>query len=64
MDGNMLLCSQKTTKVSIYDLAGGKVFESALSQTEYDISSLAKGVYIVKAQIDGQTIKSKVYKKN
>lgn len=64
IDGNMLLCSQKTTKVSIYDLAGGKVFESALSQTEYDMSSLAKGVYIVKAQIDGQTIKAKVYKKN
>ncbi|WP_262503305.1 T9SS type A sorting domain-containing protein [Prevotella intermedia] len=50
-------------KVSIYDLAGSKVFESASSQDRYDISSLPKGVYIVAAQVNGQTIKAKVYKK-
>ena len=60
----MLVCSQKATKVSIYDLAGTEVFNSALSQTNYNIDGLAKGIYIVKAQINGQTIKAKVYKKN
>ena len=59
----MLVCSQKATKVSIYDLAGTEVFNSALSQTNYNIDGLAKGIYIVKAQINGQTIKAKVYKK-
>ena len=56
----MLVCSQKATKVSIYDLAGTEVFNSALSQTNYNIDGLAKGIYIVKAQINGQTIKAKV----
>lgn len=59
----MLVGSQKAEKVSIYDLAGSKVFESASSQDRYDISSLPKGVYIVAAQLNGQTIKAKVYKK-
>lgn len=59
----MLVGSQKAEKVSIYDLAGSKVFESASSQDRYDISSLPKGVYIVAAQVNGQTIKAKVYKK-
>lgn len=45
-------------------LAGTEVFNSALSQTNYNIDGLAKGIYIVKAQINGQTIKAKVYKKN
>lgn len=64
INNNMLVCSQKATKVSIYDLAGTEVFNSALSQTNYNIDGLAKGIYIVKAQINGQTIKAKVYKKN
>ena len=59
----MLVSSLKAEKVSIYDLAGSKVFESASSQDHYDISSLPKGVYIVAAQVNGQTIKAKVYKK-
>ena len=64
INNNMLVCSQKAIKVSIYDLAGTEVFNSALSQTNYNIDGLAKGIYIVKAQINGQTIKAKVYKKN
>lgn len=60
----MLASSEKVEKVSIYDLAGGKVFESASNQDCYDISSLPKGVYIVAAKVNGQTVKAKVYKES
>ncbi|GAB6975815.1 T9SS type A sorting domain-containing protein [Prevotella falsenii] len=60
----MLTSSEKVEKVSIYDLAGGKVFESASNQDCYDISSLPKGVYIVAAKVNGQTVKAKVYKES
>ena len=60
----MLTVSQKAEKISIYDLAGEKVFESTSKQESYNVSNLSKGIYIVVAQIGGQNVKAKVYKKS
>lgn len=61
---NMLTVSQKAEKISIYDLTGEKVFESTSKQESYNVSNLSKGIYIVVAQIAGQNVKAKVYKKS
>ena len=59
-----LLFLKKQKRLAIYDLTGEKVFESTSKQESYNVSNLSKGIYIVVAQIGGQNVKAKVYKKS
>ena len=50
--------------VSIYDIQGKQLLHQNISQTQtqIDISSFAKGIYIVKVQTDKETLQSKFVK--
>jgi hypothetical protein len=50
--------------VSIYDIQGKQLLHQNIveAQTQIDISSFAKGIYIVKVQTDKETLQSKFVK--
>ena len=50
------------TKFAIYDIRGKEVLKGALDQKSIDVSSLDKGVYIVKLNQDNKAISRKFVK--
>jgi hypothetical protein len=50
------------TKFAIYDIRGKEVLKGALNQKSIDVSSLGKGVYIVKLNQDNKAISRKFVK--
>lgn len=57
--------SNKIENVDVYNVAGQKVmsFSPKSNQSEINMSSLPKGLYFVKAMVNGQVVTNKVIKK-
>lgn len=49
-------------RVSIYDMHGRMVFTKPVTEHSVDISSLAKGVYLIKLEHEGKTLIDKLMK--
>ena len=54
----------QNASLSIYDIQGKQLLQQNITdtQTQIDISSFAKGIYIVKLQTDKETLQSKFVK--
>lgn len=60
--GNELRFSGDACNICIYDMAGRQIAAEKGSVKTLDVNQLGSGVYVVTANIEGNTVKGKVYK--